>query len=81
MFYKYLVMSMDIYAIPGKKVVYNLPNNGRAEDKEMAADYLSVNRVYTIKEMVLGDNISYVKLKEVPGMQFNSVLFSNYIKP
>jgi len=74
-------MSMDIYTRSGQKVVYNLPNNGRVEDKEIAADYLGVNRVYTIKEIILGENISFIKLKEVPGMQFNSVLFSNYIKP
>lgn len=68
---------MDIYTQPGKKVVYNLPNNGYEQDKELALDYLTLNKVYTVKSIRREDSISYVTLKEVHGFEFNTVLFSN----
>lgn len=68
---------MDINTKPGKKIKYNLPGNGEKEDKTSAAEYLMVNRIYTIKEIFAGDYRTEIRLKEHPNLTFNSVLFSN----
>jgi len=64
-------MVMNIWAKRGDKVIYKYPNNGYPHDQEDAKKYLVLNKVYTVKETVVWDSISYVWLEEIPGIPFN----------
>lgn len=66
---------MDIYSKPGTKVIFDSPECGWPHDQETAAKYLTVGGLYTIAETVVHSSSTEVYLKEIPGVQFNSVLF------
>lgn len=72
---------MGIYSLPGTKVRFAFPDNGWPFDKELAAKLLVVDEVYTVERTNVGGSSSDVFLREVPGVRFNTVLFTDYIDP
>lgn len=70
-------IGMNIYALPGSKVIFAYPDSGYESDQERAKKYLKVGEIYTIKEIRVHDWSTEVFLEEVPGVAFNSVLFND----
>lgn len=68
--------TMDIRSEPGTKVVFAYPNNGYPADGESAAEHLTEGAEYTVKICAIHDWKTRVELEEVPGVQFNSVMFA-----
>ena len=68
---------MDILSGPGTKVVFENPQNGHPEDKELASKYLEVDGIYTVEKIKAKSWHSEVFLEEVQGIAFNTVLFEN----
>jgi hypothetical protein len=69
--------SMDIYAVPGAKVVFSHPGAGHSFDRENAAKYLTVGATYTVRSTEVDESRTEVVLQEVPFVRFNSVSFSD----
>lgn len=68
-------MSMNTWASSGTKVRF-VGGPGRAtDDQEFTKGYLKVGEIYTVERTDPHDFYTYVFLKEVPGVAFNSVLF------
>ena len=67
---------MDIYAKPGTKVRYT-GEGGYDNDKHFANSRLNVGDVLTVKNINVGNFMSYVEFEEVPGCNFNTVMFEN----
>lgn len=70
--------TMDIYSEIGSKVIFAFPENGLQGDIDIAKKYLVLNNEYTIEEINVGSWSTDVCLKEIPGVSFNSCLFTNY---
>lgn len=68
---------MNILSRPGTKVVFENPQNGHPEDRELAREYLEVGHTYTVEKMKVDRWHSEVFLEEIPGIAFNTVLFEN----
>ncbi len=68
---------MNISSEIGDKVVYAYPENGYLWDQEQGKKYLTPQETYIIEKIAVHDWRTEVWLKEVPGVAFNSVLFSN----
>jgi hypothetical protein len=68
---------MEIYARRGHKVIYNNPNAGYAYEQVRARDRLCPGGAYTVERTHVGEYRTDVYLAEVPGIAFNSTLFSD----
>lgn len=62
------------------KVIFKYPENGRQIDVERAAENLTLNGEYTVVTISIGGSTSFVELKEVPGVVFNTVHFTNKLE-
>jgi len=75
---------MNIYSKPGTKVkvdfVKGKVQGGYESDKEMIIKYLDLKKTYTVEYIEIHDSCSYVYLKEVPDIGFNTVCFNTVIK-
>ncbi len=60
----------------GDKIVYSNINAGYENDQDDAAEYLIANAEYTISSVLVEKWSTRVYLDEVPGVDFNSVMFS-----
>ncbi len=69
-------VAMDILSPPGTKVVFEPPKNGYSHEQELARKHLEIGGTYTVERVAAGDSSSEVFLCEVPGIAFNTVLFS-----
>lgn len=67
---------MSIETVPGTKIVFAFPGNGYQQDKDYAAQHLTVGAAYTLAKIIVGDWGSRVWLEEAPGKSFNSVMFA-----
>src|SRR5690606_10525551 len=68
---------MNIYSKPGTKIRFDHENAGYPGDGERAKKYIKVGEIYTVEKIDIGQSCSRVILKEVPNVEFNTVLFSN----
>lgn len=68
---------MDIGAKPGTTIIFAFPKNGYEHDQKVCAKHLTVGQTYIIDRTHVGDCHTSVWLKEVPGVAFNSVMFSD----
>ncbi len=68
---------MDIHSRKGTKVVFCNPDSGYEYDQELAKEYLTVGKTYTVNHTEVYDWYTRVCLEEVPGITFNSVLFDD----
>lgn len=68
---------MDLSTRKGSKIIFAYPQNGRDIDTERAAENLVLNGEYTVETISIGSSTSFVELKEVNGMLFNTVQFTN----
>ncbi|UOE58202.1 hypothetical protein [Cytobacillus oceanisediminis] len=59
----------------GDKVIYQYPEHGYQYDQKEAAQHLSLGEEYTIETIVVGQSLSYMTLREIPGVEFNTALF------
>jgi len=71
-------MSMTITAGPGDKVMLARTKCGRDADKVKVKKHLEFGKAYTIERVVVSRFHTDVWLKEVPGVQFNSVFFDDF---
>lgn len=63
--------------IPGDKVILNhFTENEHDMDKVLAGKYLKPGTVYTVRKVHIFRLRSDIGLNEVPGLLFNSTLFS-----
>lgn len=76
-FWENIEDTMDINTKIGSKVKFSFPENGTLSDIEEAKKYLTINKVYTIKEIIVGSWHTTVVLEEFPTVNFNSVQFKN----
>src|SRR6185312_10610801 len=74
-------MGMDIYAQPGTKVIFDNPKNGYAYDQADCRKHLTVGQIYTVERTDVHSAYTDVWLQEVPGVSFNSVMFSDMCEP
>jgi hypothetical protein len=67
--------SMSLEAKTGHKVTVTKESikNGSDYDRENAAKYLEVGKVYTVEDLDVHDWSSSVILQEIPNQEFNSV--------
>ena len=69
---------MDIYSPPGTKVIFAHPDSGTTYDQEKSQKHLTEEIVYTVKKTEVQSFKSDVILEEIPGIKFNTVMFSEY---
>lgn len=67
---------MRIDAPEGTKVAYLNKEAGYPYDQEEARRHLTLEGIYTVERTVIHNFTTDVYLKELPGLFFNSVLFS-----
>ncbi len=72
---------MVIYAKEGTIVQYRYPECGYEDHKITARKHLKLNKCYTVDDVDIGSSYSYVYLKEIPGVGFNSVMFEDIPQP
>jgi len=70
---------MNIYTIPGAKVIFSYPTNGYDGDNLIGRQYLTVGYEYTVQRVSIGRSSSRVYLKEVPDIGFNTCMFEDII--
>ena len=58
-------------------ICFNNPNNGQDIDKKQAEQYLQIGAEYTVEHIDVKNWHTDIFLKEIPGIVFNSVMFSN----
>lgn len=68
---------MNIFAIKGHKVKCVTLNAGYDYHKEIAEKHLEVGEEYIIERTDVDSYHTDVYLKEIPGVKFNSVFFSD----
>ena len=68
---------MDIDSPPGTKVRFSFPTHGYDHHQELAKEHLKEGEVYTVRDTDVGDSSSKVCFDEIPGVWFNTVLFSD----
>jgi len=68
---------MNIRALEGHKVMVTKESakNGHDHDGEAVRKHLTLRKHYTVKKTEVHNFHSYVWLKEVPGVSFNTVNF------
>lgn len=71
---------MNIHTEPGAKIRYAYTSTGFLSDQEGAKKHLKRGQVYTVAQIDVHSSISYVELREIPGITFNTVMFSNVRK-
>jgi len=59
----------------GTKIKFSFPNHGKGPDRATANQYLILNTVYTVQSVAIDAFESWVRLKEVPGVNFNVAHF------
>lgn len=69
--------TMTLSTGKSRKVIFKYPENGSQIDEERAAENLTLNGEYTVVTISIGGSTSFVELKEVPGIVFNTVHFIN----
>lgn len=69
--------TIDLDTKKGSEVVFSYPENGRECDVLHAAKHLVVDRTYTVEAISIGNSTSSIELKELKGVEFNTVQFSN----
>ena len=52
------------------------PGNGYSGDQEQCAEYLTPGKTYLIDRMDVGSSHTIIRLHEVPGEEFNQVMFA-----
>lgn len=67
-----------LYAEDGSKVVVKSITNGMKCDSEKAQRYFKIGDVYTVESMEIGMSSSYLMLKELTNIRFNTVHFELY---
>lgn len=72
--------TMTLAVRKNSKIIFRYPTHGRQEDVECAAENLILNDEYTVETISVGGSTSFVELKEVPGIVFNTVLFTNKLE-
>lgn len=72
--------TMTLSTGKSSKVIFKYPENGRQIDIERAAENLILNGEYTVVTISVGGSTSFVELKEVPGIVFNTVHFTNKLE-
>lgn len=70
---------MNIYAKKGHKVRLTTINAGQKPEQEVVKQHLLLNEVYTIDYTNVSNWATQVYLQEVPGIQFNSVFFTDVV--
>ena len=68
------IQPMDLYS-PSGTAVYFLDCNGYDTDLEEARKYFKRGQLLTVENISVRDWSSTVEFKELPGKQFNSVMF------
>ena len=68
---------MDIYAKKGCKVIATNLDNGHKHHAEQANNLLKKGETYTVERTKVGNWETYVYLKEIPEIGFNSVHFED----
>jgi hypothetical protein len=68
---------MNIYAKRGDKVAFTKPRAGYDADISRAAERLEIGKIYTVERVIIGGFSSKVVLKEVSGVKFNTVQFTD----
>lgn len=71
-----LTEPMSLATRQGQKVLFNRPYAGW-DGGDHPRKYLQFDETYTVDRVVVGDSMSDVYLKEVPGISFNTVHFEN----
>lgn len=61
----------------GTRIRFAFPENGYEYDQRKAAKYLEVGEVYTVEGARVESFSSAVRVQEVPGHWFNTVLFED----
>ena len=69
--------TMKLNTVKGSKVIFKYPENGEQVDMERAIGRLVLDGEYTVETISIGGLTSFVELKEVPGLVFNTVQFMN----
>lgn len=69
--------TMNIEAESGSLVRFSYPHNAYTHQQEKAANFLTIDEVYTVEKTIIHSWSSDVFLKEFPGEPFNTVLFSD----
>lgn len=59
----------------GSKVKADILDAGRIQDQEQAHKFLTKDRIYEVESLEVGFWMSYICLKEFPGLKFNTVHF------
>jgi hypothetical protein len=67
---------MDVYSKHGTKVCYANFQCGLDYDQEHARKHLKPDGVYTVNGTSVGTWSSTVRFIEVPGVEFNTVMFT-----
>lgn len=70
---------MNIYAADGFKVIVTEESvlNGTSQDREKVEEYLKIGEVYTVAGTSVSKNHTKVRLREFPGVFFNTVNFED----
>jgi hypothetical protein len=69
--------TMDIYTEKGSLVTFDHPANGHVHEHQYATEHLKLGETYTVKNIIIEDWSSTVEFEEVPGKEFNTVMFSS----
>lgn len=64
-----------LHAERGCLVRFAFPDNGYSFDRENAIKHLTVDSIYTVDSVDIGQSSSKIRLKECPGEYFNTVQF------
>ena len=70
---------MNIYAIKGHKVKCDTVDAAYVNERELNKQHLVPGQEYTIEKTRVGSWFTQVFLQEIPGVSFNSVIFSDVI--
>jgi hypothetical protein len=70
---------MNIYALQGHKITVTEESisAGYELDKKRQLEHLKIGTIYTVDRTEVDSSKTYVWIKEIPGMSFNSVAFED----
>lgn len=68
---------MNIWTLPGKKIIFKPEYNGSDLDRNYADNFLEIGKEYTVLKTRVGNFYTGVNLTDFPKLRFNSVLFVN----
>lgn len=69
------VPSLDLAEKEGDLIRYYFPDSGYIGDQFQASQHLKVGQTYTVRRLDVGSSSSTVQVVELPGLNFNTVLF------